>query len=102
MRGTLGICATRRDSLPHLLGITRAARRAGKRVEIFVTGEAALFTQDPRFAEVVALAGVGICEVSYIAAGYQGMGIPGLSDKDFVTQARNAELVEHSERYLLL
>jgi hypothetical protein len=102
MSGTLGICATRRDSLPHLLGITRAARRAGKRVEIFVTGEAVFITQDPRFAEVIAKASVGICEVSYVAAGYQGVEIPGLVDNDFVTQARNAELVERCERYLLL
>jgi len=102
MKGALGICVTKSTSLPHLLGITRAAVRAGKRVEVFITGEAAQFTQDSRFAEVVAIAHVGICEVSYIAAGNQGVEIPGLVDKDFVTQARNAELVERCERYLLI
>jgi hypothetical protein len=102
MKDTLGICATGRNSLPHLLGIAEAAVRAGKRVEIFITGEAARFTQDSRFAEVIAIAEVGICEVSYIAAGYQGVEIPGLTDKDYVTQARNAELVERCERYLLI
>lgn len=102
MKGTLGICVTNSTSLPHLLGITRAAVRAGIRAEVFVTGEAARFTQDSRFAEVVAAADVGICEASYIAAGYQGMEIPGLVDKDFVTQARNAELVERCDRYLLI
>ena len=102
MSETLGICATRHDSLPHLLGITRAAVRAGKKVEIFVTGEGARFTQQPEFVELVNIANVGICEVSYIAAGYQGLEIPGLLDKDFVTQARNAELVEHCDRYLAI
>lgn len=102
MPGTLGICVTRSDALPYLLGITRAALRAGKRVEIFVTGEGARFTQEPGFAELVATARVGICEVSYIAAGYQGVEIPGLRDRDFVTQARNAELVERCDRYLLM
>lgn len=102
MTGTLGICATKSTSLPHLLGITRAAVRAGKRVGVFITGEAARFTQDSRFAEVVAIADVAICEVSHIAAGYQGVEIPGLVDKDFVTQARNAELVERCERYLVI
>lgn len=102
MSGTLGICATGRDSLPQLLGITRAAVRAGKHVHIFITGEAAKVAQEPGFDELVATAEVGICEVSYIAAGYQGVEIPGLVDKDFVTQARNAELVERCERYLLI
>lgn len=97
MKGTLGICATTSTSLPHLVGITQAAVRAGKRVAVFITGQAARFTQDPRFAEVVAQADVKICEVSYFAAGYQGIEIPGLVDKDFVTQARNAELVESCE-----
>jgi hypothetical protein len=46
--------------------------------------------------------GQTICEVSYIAAGFKGVEIPGLKDKDFVTQAKNAELVERSNRYLLL
>lgn len=102
MPGTLGICATSADSLAPLLGLTRAAARAGKHVDVFITGEAARFTQDPRFREVVALANVGICEVSYRAAGYQGQRVDGLADRDFVTQARNAELVERSDRYLLL
>lgn len=102
MKGTLGICATTSSSLTHLLGITTAAVRAGKRVEVFITGQAARFTQDSRFAEVVALADVAICEVSYFAAGYQGVEIPGLGDKDFVTQARNADLAERCERYLLI
>ena len=102
MKGTLGICATSSNSLPHLLGITRAAVRTGKRAEIFITEEAARFTQDSRFAEVVAMADVAICEVSYIPAGFQGVGIPGLVDKNFVTQASNAELVDRCERYLLI
>ena len=102
MKDALGICATGRNSLLHLLGIAGAAVRAGKRVQVFITGDAARFTQDSRFSEVVAIAEVGICEVSYFAAGYQGIEIPGLVDKDFVTQARNAELVERCERYLLI
>jgi hypothetical protein len=102
MAGTLGICATRADCLGALLGITRAAVGAGRRVEVFVTGEAARCTRDPRFTELVALAAVGICESSYIAAGLRGQEIQGLVDRDFVTQARNAELVGRCDRYLLI
>ena len=102
MSGTLGICSTSSDNLPHLLGITRAAVRSDKQVEIFITGEAVLFTQEPNFTELVAIANIGICEQSYFAAGFQGRQIPGLSDKDFGTQARNAELVGKCDRYLLI
>lgn len=99
---TLGICATTQDSLPHLRGIVDAAIHAGKQVEVFVTGEAVHISQDPDFAELLTVAKVTLCEVSYIAAGFQDVKIPGLHDKDFVTQAKNAELVERSDRYLLL
>jgi hypothetical protein len=43
-----------------------------------------------------------VCEVSYIDRGYQGKELPGLVDKDFVTQARNAEMVEECDRYVML
>jgi len=45
---------------------------------------------------------VAICEVSYISYGYKGIEIPGLGDKDFMTQARNAEMVEECDRYIVL
>ena len=99
---TLGICATTQDSLPHLRGMVGAAIRTGKQVEIFITGEAVRISQEPDFAELLTMARVTLCEVSYIAAGFQGVEISGLHDKDFVTQAKNAELVERSDRYLLL
>jgi len=99
---TLGICATTQGCLTHLRGIVGAAIHAGKQVEIFVTGEAVHLSQEPGFVELLAMAKVTICEVSYVTAGFQGVEIPGLYDRDFVTQAKNAELVERSDRYLLL
>ena len=102
MTGTLGICATNSSALSCLIGITKAAVRAGKRVKIFITGDAARFTQDPDFVELVSISDMGICEVSYFAAGYKDFGIPGMTDKDFVTQAENAELVDSCDRYLLI
>ena len=102
MRGTLGICVTRPNELGHLLGITRAAVRMGKCVEIFITGEGVQITQQPGFAELVEVATVAVCEVSYIKAGYRHLKIPELLDKDFVTQWRNAEMVDRCGRYLVL
>jgi hypothetical protein len=45
---------------------------------------------------------VSVCEVSYVANGYKGKVVPGLRDKDFVTQGRNAEMVEECQRYVVL
>jgi predicted peroxiredoxin len=111
MAETLGICVATKSRMAHVLGLTRAARDAGKEVKIFFTGEGVQLTQDPRFAELLQVAKAGssqargqvtVCEVSYIANGLRGKAVAGLGDKDFVTQGRNAEMVEECERYLVL
>ncbi len=98
---TLGICVATKRHLPHVIGLARAAKAAGKEVRMFFTGEGVQLTQDPRFAELLPVASVKVCEVSYHANGLQGKEVPGLKYKDFVTQARNAEMVEECERYVI-
>jgi len=102
MSSTLGIAVTTRDSAAHVLGVAEAARRAGIRTDIFLTGDGVHLAHHPRFPELLEAGRVGVCEVSYIARGYRGRPVDGLTDKDFVTQERNAELVERSDRYLVL
>ena len=98
----LGICVAGEANLRHVIGLTGAARAAGKSVEIFFTGEGVRLTQDPGFSELIGAARVSVCEVSYIANGVRGKPIEGLVDKDFVTQGRNAEMVEECDRYVVL
>jgi len=102
MAARLGICVAGRSNMHHVLGLAKAAKKADKQVEIFFTGDGVELTQDQRFSELVDVASVGVCEVSYIDRGYKGQELPGLGDKDFVTQARNAEMVEECDRYLIL
>jgi predicted peroxiredoxin len=111
MTQTLGICVATKGQMAHVVGLARAARAAGKEVKVFFTGEGVHLTQDPRFAELLEVAKAGssqsrgqvtVCEVSYIANGYKGKPVPGLGDKDFVTQGRNAEMVEECQRYVVL
>jgi len=45
---------------------------------------------------------VSVCDVSFRAAGLEARDAPCLTDKDFVTQWRNAEMVERCDRYLIL
>jgi predicted peroxiredoxin len=98
----LGICVAGEANFRHVIGLTRAAKAAGKGVEIFFTGEGVRLTQDPRFSELIGTGRVTVCEVSYIANGYRGTPVEGLVDKDFVTQGRNAEMVEECDRYVIL
>jgi predicted peroxiredoxin len=102
MTQTLGICVASRGQMAHVVGLARAAKAAGKEVKIFFTGEGVHLTHDPRFAELHGYGKVAVCEVSYIANGFKGQPLPGMRDKDFVTQARNAEMVEECERYVIL
>lgn len=102
MMKILGICVATRDSLPHVVGLAKAAKSAGMQVDIFLTGEGVHLTHQPGFSELLEAARVGVCEVSYIASGYRGKAVPGLGNRDFVTQLRNAELVEKCDRYLIL
>ena len=98
----LGICVVTRKNMSHVIGLAKASHRAGKHTDIFFTGEGVHLTQEENFSELLEAARVGICEVSYIANGYKGKAVPGLVDKDFVTQIRNAEMVESCDRYLIL
>jgi predicted peroxiredoxin len=88
--------------MQHVLGIAAAAHNAGHAVEIFFTGDGVHLTQDPCFSDLMRFARVAVCEVSYIANGYRNKEIHGLSDKDFATQARNAEMVSECDRYLII
>ncbi len=101
MSAKLGIFVATRNHLSHVIGLAKAARAAGKEVQIFFTGDGVLLSQEPRFGELIGTAKVGICEVSYNAHGFKGKEVPGLGYKDFVTQAFNAEMVEECDRYVV-
>lgn len=111
MTGTLGICVATKSRMEHVLGLATAARAAGKEVRVFFTGEGVLLTRDPLFPELLKVASTGskvphgqvtVCEVSYLANGLKEKERIGLRDKDFVTQGKNAEMVDECERYVLL
>jgi len=99
---SLGICVTTRESARHVLGLAGAAARVGISTEIFLTGEGVHVVRDRRFQELIEAARVSVCDASFRAAGLNGEDVAGLADKDFVTQWRNAEMVERCDRYLIL
>ena len=99
---SLGICVTTPGSARHVLGLTSAAVRSGISTEIFLTGEGVHLVRDRRFQELIGAARVSVCDASFRSAGLDGEDVTGLTDKDFVTQWRNAEMVEHCDRYLIV
>ena len=100
MADRLGILVTSDRHFDHVAGVTEAAVSAGKDVTIFFTGEGVRLTAHSGFGRLPEIAKVDLCEVSYKANGLEG-DVPGLTFKNFATQAKNAEMIEDSDRYLV-
>jgi hypothetical protein len=97
----LGIMVATQNSLSHLLGLVAAVEKKGLEVDIFLSGDGVLLTQDPRFGELAGRARLALCEVSFRAHDLKGE-VPGMGFKDFATQARHAEMLEDCSHYLML
>jgi hypothetical protein len=59
-----------------------------------------LLTQSPEFSKLVGKAKMSLCDVSFRELGLEG-DIPGFGFKDFATQAKNAEIIKNSDRYVV-
>ena len=101
MAEKLGIFVSSDQHLDHLIGIARAATKAGKEVSIFLTNRGVLLSQDPRFPELEGQGHVSLCNVNFEAFALQKP-IPVVADKDFATQARHGMMIEECDRYIVL
>jgi hypothetical protein len=100
MSELLGIMVGTDKYLDHVISLTNAAHDKGKMIEIFFTGSGVKLTQNPRFKELVGKAKLSVCDVSYRGFGLSGE-VPGVGFKDFATQARNAEMINKCDRYVV-
>jgi predicted peroxiredoxin len=100
MSDRLGILVNTEKHLKNVIALTKAAHEKGKKVQIFFTGKGVLLTQQPEFAELVGKAKLSVCDVSFRANGLSGE-VPGVGFKDFATQARNAEMIDECDRYVV-
>ena len=101
MAEKLGVLVSTDEHLDYVINLTRAAHEKGKEVEIFFTGKGVLLTQASDFKKLVGKAKMTLCDVSFRALGLKG-DVPGMGFKDFATQAKNADLIEKSDRYVVL
>ena len=101
MNDKLGILVSSDRYIDHLIGITSAAHRAGKKVSIFLTNRAVLLTKNERFAELE-----GICHVSLCSLCFESFKVdkpvPVVNDKDFATQMRSVVIMKDCDRYIVL
>ena len=101
MAEKLGIFVSSDEHLEHLIGISRAATKAGKEVEVFLTNGGVLLAKDPRFLAMEGLAHVSLCNVNFEAFKMEKP-VPLVADKDFATQMRHADMIAECDRYIVL
>jgi hypothetical protein len=101
----LGILVPTNKHIDHVIGVVRAAKKAGKELVIFFTHEGVLMSQDPKYKE---LADMGpeemtLCNVRWEELGLKGEPIPaGMGEKGLATQSRHVSLIGKCDRYLVL
>jgi hypothetical protein len=101
MARNLGVFVTSDKHLDKVIDLCQAAQKKGDvEVTIFFSHRGTLLTQDPRFSELEGLATMSLCNV-----GFEGHGlkppVPGIGEKDYATQARNGELIDEGDRYVV-
>ena len=106
---TLGILVPTNKHIDHLIGIAKAAKRAGKALCIFFTHEGVLTTQDPRYRELASVVGengmnrISLCNASWEDHGLKDRPVPEcMSPDDLATQSRHCALIDACDRYLVI
>lgn len=95
----LGIVITRFDNFEHIGGIAKAATASGHRVQIFMTDEGVRYTTDPKFKELLKVAGVTIsccdhsCELLHVTEKTEGI--------TYGSQYDHASILHDSDRVLI-
>jgi len=100
-QGLIGILVRDDKYYDYLKSFCSAAFEKGYQVKVFFSGKGVVLTQNPDFGKIIDWVTPYICEVSYRANGLEGQEVPGVGFKQFVTQARNAEMLDECDRYLV-
>ena len=100
MAKSLAVFVSSDQHLDKTFELCMAANKKGVKVSIFLTHLGILLTRNPRFPELSAMAEVALCNVAFENLGLKPP-VPGIDDKDFVTQARHAEIIEGCDRYVV-
>lgn len=100
MSKSLGVFVSSDQHLDKIIRLCHAAKKKDVEVTIFFSHIGTLLTQDPRFGELDGLAKMSLCNVGFESNGLKPP-VPGIGDKDYASQARNGELIEECDRYVV-
>jgi hypothetical protein len=100
MGKSLGVFITSNHHLDKIIRLCKAAKKKGVETTLFFTHLGTLLTQDPRFGELEGLGKLAICNVGFESHGLKPP-VPGVGEKDYATQARNGEMIEDCDRYVV-
>jgi len=100
MAKSLGILVSSLNHLDKIIRLCQAAQKKEVEVTIFFTHQGTLLSQDPRFGELEGLAKMSLCNVGFESHGLKPP-VPGIGEKDYATQARNGDLIEECDRYVV-
>lgn len=101
----LGIFVPTNKHIDHLIGVARAAKKAGKALCIFFTHDGVLMTQDPKYHELAELdpEEISLCNVRWEELGLKGRPVPAaMNPEDLAKQSRHAAMIETCDRYLVI
>ncbi len=100
MAKSLGVLVSSNKHLDKIIKLCQAAEKKDVEVTIFFTHLGVMLTKDPRFGELQGMAKMSLCNVSFESHGLKPP-VPGIGDKDYGTQARNGEMIEECDRYVV-
>ena len=105
----LGIYVATDKNLDHLIGVAKAAKKAGKLLTIFFTHDGVLLTQEAKYPELAQIIDreegdeISLCNVRWEEHGLKGQPVPAaMGDKDLATQSRHCAMLGACDRYLVI
>jgi hypothetical protein len=106
---TLGIFVPTNNHIDHLIGIAKAAKKAGKALCIFLTHTGCLITQDPKYQLLADIVGpdeiddISLCNVRWEELGLKDQPLPaGMGPGGLATQSRHCAMVGTCDRYMVI
>ena len=96
----LGVFVSSDRHLDKLIRLCQAAEKKDVAVTIFFSHRGTLLTRDPRFPQLEGLAKMSLCNVGFESHGLKPP-VTGIGEKDYATQARNGDLIDECDRYVV-
>jgi sulfur relay (sulfurtransferase) complex TusBCD TusD component (DsrE family) len=105
----LGLFVPTDMNLDHLIGVAKAAKKAGKVITVFFTHDGVLLTQQAKYPDLAEIIDreqgdeISLCHVGWEEHGLKDKPVPAaMGDKDLATQSRHGAMLAKCDRYLVM